>query len=167
MLISLFGSPRRALPMNTRENQSLSKWLPSIKLSNIQSSCTFGAWQTRKTFNDTHLLQKKYTWPSLINTVHFSFVKVSSLILLGETLSNGILKFPIPNSYWLKYWNKPHCESHGDFYFTGLNQEADQPSSRLHLFSFQLPSPSWQKRSSTGVFMYFNFFFKKKLPTIP
>ena len=138
MLVPLFGSPRG--------NQSLSKWPSLIKSSNIQSSCTFDTQQTRKTLNDTHLLQKKYTWPSPINTSHFSFVKISSLILLEETLSNWILRFPISDFYWFKYRSKPHCKSHSDFCFASLDQKTDQPPLKLHLSSFRLPSPLYKNK---------------------
>ena len=59
--------------------------------------------------------------------VWLSSSKVSSLILLGETLSNLTLRFPFPNRHWLKYRSKSHPVPHGGLCFASLHSEADQP----------------------------------------
>ena len=76
---------------------------------------------------DTHLWPKDGAWGSYIRTRDIP-IKVSSLILLGETLSNSRLRFLFPNCHWLKHRSKSHRVSHGGLCFVGLSLEANQPS---------------------------------------
>ena len=51
--------------------------------------------------------------------------KESSLILLGETLSNSTLKFHFSNRHWLKHRSKSHRVPHSGLCFADLSVEAN------------------------------------------